>query len=66
MAVFLVALMARILIPMLIKIALWIVGISLGFAGWHEWKKGENQRDVGTVVGFAVGAWLCFAIAGQL
>ena len=58
------ALVSRLLIPLVIKVILWIIGISLGFSAWGEWKKGDS-RDVGVVAGYAVGAWLCFKIAAD-
>ena len=62
----LIPLIGRMLIPLLIKIVLWVIAIALAFTAWHEWKKGNETRDNGTVAGFIVGAFLCYSIAGQV
>ncbi len=59
------AFVSRLLIPLVIKVILWIIGISLGFSAWGEWKKGDS-RYVGVVACYAFGTWLCFKIAAEL
>lgn len=60
------AFVSRLLIPLIIKVILWVIGISLAFSAWGEWKKGDDHRNVSVVAGYAVGAWLCFKIAGEM
>jgi hypothetical protein len=55
------------LVPMIIKIILWVVTFLLLRSAWNEWNKGTNAetRDYGTIAGYVVGAYISYTVAGN-
>lgn len=56
--------LTRFLIPVAIKLTLIVVALILVYLAWCEWKKGDGTRDNKRLVGFLVGAYLIYSVAG--